>query len=359
MPAYRVPTLAGDEVRGLRFRAQGLRPGDAGVTVRQVVARLGGVQAQAPRSATLAIRPRSRGLTASHVDHAKEVERSIVATWCFRGTLHWVSSQDVGWMVALLGPRIIGASQRRMTELGLDEERIKRSLRLIRSILATRGPLTRAEIATHLVAHGVKIDPKSQAVYHLIRRAGLEGILCVGPSRNGKDAYVLLDDWIGSTRRLEERAALAELARRYLDGYGPASVRDFIAWSGLSASQARTAWNLLAGELVEFRVSAISTWMLKRRASLVRRRRRSKPTVRLLAAFDPYLLGYESRDLAVPPLYARRVHPGGGVLAATAITDGLAVGTWRLEKERQRGTIVVDPFEKPSAEVTVGLRAEA
>ncbi len=99
--------------------------------------------------------------------------------------------------------------------------------------------------------------------------------------------------------------------------------------------------------------------MLKRRASLVSRRRKSKPTVRLLSAFDPYLLGYESRDLAVPPLSARRVHPGGGVLYATAIADGLAVGTWRLEKAPQRATIVVDAFEKLSAEVTVGLRAEA
>ncbi len=173
MHAHRVRTLAGDDVRGLRFRAQGLHPEDAAATVQQVVARLGGVQAQDPRSAALAVRPRSRGLTALHVDHAKEVERSIVATWCFRGTLHWVSSQDVGWMVALLGPRIIGASQRRMTELGLDEDKIERSLRLIRSTLATRGPLTRAEIAAQLVAHGVKIDPKSQATSSAAR--GLKG----------------------------------------------------------------------------------------------------------------------------------------------------------------------------------------
>jgi hypothetical protein len=60
---------------------------------------------------------------------------------------------------------------------------------------------------------------------------------------------VLLDGWLPGGRRLDREEALAELARRYLAGHGPAGVADLLTWSGLPAADGRTAFELIAGEI--------------------------------------------------------------------------------------------------------------
>src|SRR5207248_10379057 len=100
-----------------------------------------------------------------------------------------------------------------------------------RTILPKTGPLTRYGSADQLRNWDVVRDAKTQAAIHLIALAGLMGVVCLGPDRNGASTYVLLDDWVAKARTPARETALAELARRYFAGFRPATVDDQCDWS--------------------------------------------------------------------------------------------------------------------------------
>src|SRR5262249_8414936 len=150
--------------------------------------------------------------------------------------------------VALLGPIFSAKDKRRRLQLGVTEEKSAAGLKAIRAILGDGKPMTRHELLDKLIEHGVDIEPKGQALIHLIAQAALEGIICLGPDRKGgKSTYVLLDKWVAAQSELDNETALSELARRYLTGYGPADVKDFAAWSGLPLTEAKKGWRQLQG----------------------------------------------------------------------------------------------------------------
>ncbi len=351
-------TLSPDQIRFLRLRAQRLVPAGtkASVGVAQLLRDVCGVQAQEPSAAVLAVWARSGGLVASQVEHAQVGERSVVRTWCMRGTLHLLAAEDLSWLLPLLGPVFVRKSRRRYAELGLTEEIFAEATRAIQRTLGNAGPLTRAELARQLAEEGVPTE--GQAAYHLLRHAGLEGLVCFGPDRAGEPTYVLLEDWVEVCGGMEVDAARAELARRYLAAYGPASPEDFASWSGLSVSEARAGFETVLDELMEVDMDGSTAWNPKSRAVWLDEPRRGEVVVRLLPGFDPYLLGYRNRDLTVPGRYAKRIHPGGGVLRPTLLVDGQAAGTWK-QKRRGVGLVVtVEPFESLGRKVIHALEDE-
>ncbi|MCI0399628.1 MAG: winged helix DNA-binding domain-containing protein, partial [Chloroflexi bacterium] len=353
-------SLSLDQARLLRLRAQRLPPDrqPAGTKAAAVVKGLGGVQAQEAPAAALAIRARCAGLTAGDVETARQQERSLVYTWLMRGTLHLVATEDLGWLLPLLGP-LFTRQSRRQLELGLDEATRARGIRALRRLLAARGPLTRAELTEALAGEGVRLE--GQAVYHLIHQAALAGIVCRGPERDGEPAYVLVEEWLGSLGpALPPEQAAAELARRYLAGYGPARPEDLATWSGLSPGQARGAWQQIAAELLEVEIAGQPAWMLQEHVAWLELPA-GAPAVSLLPGYDAYLLGYHGRELAIAPEYARRLHPGGGLLRPAVLVNGVVVGTWKSKRKRKRKRleIEVEPFEPLGPAVQAELQAEA
>jgi hypothetical protein len=307
-----------DETRLRRARAQHLLAKRL-VDPLEVVRATAGVQAQDSVAAALSIRVRTRGLTREDVDRALYEERSIVRLWAMRGTLHLVPSEDAAWLVELLGPLGIPGSLRRLGQLGVPERDVPRAIELIRHTLAECGPLTRAELMEPLGRAGITTD--GQAAAHLPGLAALRGLVCNGPPRGGKPTYVLRDDWLGAgVPRLDRDAAVAELARRYLRAFAPAEPEDFASWSGLRLRDARAGWREAGGGRAP--------------------RPPEPPIVRLLPAFDTYLLGYRTRALTVAGAHARKVWPGGGIVRPTVVENGRAVGTWR----RSGTEVEVEPF---------------
>jgi hypothetical protein len=306
--------VTAEELLMARMRAQRLdeRARDATDLVRAI----GGVQAQEPNAAALSVRARVEGLTRAALERALYEERSIVRTWAMRGTIHLVASDDARWLHELLAPIAMPAQLRALDKLGVPVDDRPRAVDLIRGALAG-GPLTRAELCEELERAG--IDTSGQKAAHLPRLAALEGHVCFGPRRGSKDTYALVDDWLprAPRRSLDRDEALAELARRYAGAYGPADERDFAAWSGLTLRDARRGWELGA---VDGGAGGASP--------------PEPPVVRLLPAFDTYLLGYRERSLAVPAEHARRVWPGGGIIRPAVVANGRALGTWRVARRR-------------------------
>ncbi|HML24298.1 MAG TPA: winged helix DNA-binding domain-containing protein [Aggregatilinea sp.] len=351
-----MPELSIEQVRRLRMRAQRLVPDPSSPSaVASLVHDLGGIQSQDLPAATLAVRPRTHGLTAADVRQAREDAHTIALTWWVRGTLHLVTAQDVARLLPLLGPRFIRASQRRYKQLDLTPGALARGTGLLLDALHARGPLTRAEAAALLKPEGIPVE--GQAIVHLTAWAAMNGRLCFGPLRDGKPTYAALDGWIAPETPLDPDAALDELAGRYIRVYGPATAEDFASWSGLSMSQARAAFERLEPSLVEVMVGDERLWMPERFAAWLDAPQQ-KPVVRLLPAYENYLLGYRRRDWALPDAGKRQVHPGGGVIRACVIVDGLAVGTWRIERKKT-AAVIVTPFAALDDGARVGLEAEA
>ena len=310
-----------------RLAANGLEPRLRGGPVA-VARRLAGVQAQDAAAARLAIRARTEGLTAADVD----ADPGLVRTWAWRGTLHLLAREDVPWVLALVAERANRSVAARRRALGLDDAIYARARAVLVERLAS-GPATRAELRDALAAGGV--DASGQRLPHLVRRAALEGLL-----------HHPLDGTFAALELPEppppREQALAELGRRHAAGYGPATAADLAAFSGLAAADARAAW---AGAKPRGEACAPCAGATPRGGG-------AQGAVRLLGSFDPYLLGYRGREHAVPPEHARRVWPGGGWLHPVVLVDGMAAGTWRLD----RGELRVEAF---GAIPRDGLDAEA
>jgi hypothetical protein len=305
------------DLRRARAAAQLLhRP--PGVGLHDAVRRLLAVQAQDLRSARLALRARAAGLSAADVDAALD-EGSLLVGWLNRGTLQLVAADDYAWLHALTAPGRFAANARRLHQEGVAPDHADRAVAVIERALADEGPLTRSELAERVAARSIRTE--GQAMPHLLMLTALRGIAVLGPLRGDTQAFALARDWLGAPSKPPDRdAALRELARRYLAAHAPADAADLAAWAGLPLRDARAGLRATAAEPARSGARAIPA--------------------RLLSAFDPYLLGWKDRSFAVPAEHAKRVHPGGGMLRATATVDGVAVGTWTLP----RGEVALDLF---------------
>ena len=290
-------------------------PRDPADVVRHLLA----VQAQDARAWPLALR--ARGVPAAGDSPDLGAREDLVIAWLLRGTLHLVAATDRGWLLALTGHLATRHSARRLAELAVDPADTAVVLRALDD-----GPRTRPEVAAALDAAGVRAD--GQRTPHLLALASARGELVLG-----------LD---GRYRRAappspvpDRDAALAELARRYLRGHGPADARDLGAWSGLPLRDARAGLTTIAGELADAGDGLVAL------ADAPSAPGRPLPEI-LLPAFDPYLVGWRDRGFAVAPEHARTVHPGGGIIRATIVADGRVTGTWR----RDRGRVVREPFAR-------------
>jgi hypothetical protein len=316
-----------------------------------------GVQAQSMSAARLAIRVRSQGMTSVDVDAAVAQQRSVVRTWLMRGTLHLVASEDVRWLVALLGSLIDAREERRRAQLDLDAALCARGVAAMRRALAG-GPMTRHQLRERLIARGLPIAATGQAMIHLIAHAAHRAVICYGPPHGRTDTYVLMDDWVPQAAVPRGDAALAELARRYLAGYGPAGVQDLASWSGVSMGWARAGMAAIESELSEVGGSSGTLWTLRRLQSTggpPPRRRRAE--VRLLPSWDTYTLGYRSRDSMLDPQFSSRFQ-GGGILYPSLCVDGQLEGIWRLDARRRELAVEIQPFESVQASLAGGIDQE-
>jgi Winged helix DNA-binding domain len=308
-----------------------------------VVERLLAVQGQDPRGARLAIRSRSTGLSAADVDRALTEDRSLLITWVNRGTLHLVRSEDYPWLHALTAPPLSTGNARRLGEEGVTPGAADRGVAVIERALVEEGPLTRAELKERIDAAGVRTE--RQALVHILMLSSLRGLTVRGPMIGREHAYVLVRDWLGEPRAVDRDVALAELARRYLAGHGPADDRDLAKWAGLPLRDVRAGLEAIAPELVE-RDGLVD--LAARPAAAA-----ELPPPRLLGSFDPVLLGWRSRG---PLLGAHKVViTVNGLFRPFALVRGRAVATWSLRGKE----VELAPFGPLARKDAAALEADA
>ncbi|TFC22709.1 winged helix DNA-binding domain-containing protein [Cryobacterium glucosi] len=359
-----MPTRASrSDVLRLRLVSHGLSApaGEAGGPdgPLAVVERMLAVQAQDLPAASWALGVRSPGTVAADVLSALDAG-SIVRSYPMRGTLHLVPATDVRWMLDLTAARVLASMATRQRQLGLDDTIIAAAAEAATGLLSGGRRLSRTPFLAGLRSAG--INPDGQRGYHLIAALALAGLVVWGPNQDGQPALALLDEWAPAQRRLDRSEGLAEFLVRYLDGHGPATLRDFAAWTQLTVADARVALAEAGDRLEELEVDG-ETLLLP--AATERGTLGSRPAQRTpvlaLPGFDEYLLGYRDRSYVVDDADFPRVVPGlNGIFLPLIVADGRVIGTWRKETTRTRAagpTVAVEaaPFGTLTARRTTGF----
>jgi hypothetical protein len=308
-----------------------------------VAERLLAIQGQDPRGARLAIRARTTGLSAADVDRALTEDRSLLITWLNRGTLHLVRSEDYPWLQELTTPPLLTGNARRLAQENVTPDAAERGVATIARSLADEGPLTRVQLRERIDMTGVRTE--GQALVHLLMLACLRGIAVRGPMIAGQHAYVLAHDWLGKPTSVDRNRALAELARRYLAGHGPANDRDLAKWSGLPLRDVRTGLSAIASELHEREDGLLEIAGRSAPAEL--------PPPHLLGPFDPVLLGWRTREWLLDSHKA--VITVNGLFRPFALIDARAVATWSMPA----GKVVLAPFGRLTRKSASALEADA
>jgi len=325
----------------LRLAAQHI-VGPGGTAVADVVGRLTAMQAQDYPGVVTSIALRVAGGTRARVEAAFDAAE-IVTSWPLRGTLHVVVAEDLPWLLRLAAPRMVAGAAGRRARLDLDDAALDRAREVAVGALAGGRVLRRDDLMARWDAAG--LSTAGQRGYHMLWHLAQTGTVCLGPVVNGRQALVLVDEWIRTPRHLDRDEALCELALRYFRGHGPATAKDFARWAHLLAADV-TAGLAVARPLLDRAVVDGVEYLLDpgtpERLDACREQARG---VVLLPGFDEFILGYRDRGAVLAAEHVARIVPGGnGVFRPTVVSDGQVIGTWRHTGRGARRGVEATPF---------------
>lgn len=299
-----------------------------------VVAWFGAMQGQeyGPAKWALAVRL-PPGATDAAIDRAVNQGR-ILRTHVLRPTWHFVRPADIRWMLELTAPHVHRAMSSYRRQLGLDADTMVRAAAIFERALRDGQLLTRAELGMQLERAG--LPAKSAQLAHLAMYAELEGVICSGPRRGKQFTYALLADRAPQARRLPRDHAAAELARRFLRSHGPATIRDFVWWSGLKTADAQRAFEMIRAKSAH--VDGLTYWTGGGRVPGAKRE-----GIHLLPVYDEYLVAYRDR-LAVP-------HAAYSIenFWHALVIDGQLAGTWKTVLSAERVLLGVSMLRRLTA----------
>jgi len=321
------------------------------VTPLEAVERLVAVQAQWPRPPFLGLWSRVEGFRRQDLA-ALLMTHKVVRATLLRGTLHLCTAADFAAFRPAIQPVLDAGTQIILKDRakGLD---IPKLVAQARTVLA-QDPCTFEVLRDHFVRANPKLDER--AMGYAVRMAlPLVQVPTAGDAWSfpANACFALADKWIGK-KIAAEPAAPDALVLRYLAAYGPSSVADVQAWSGLP--RLRDTLEKLRPKLRVFRDEG--------RRELFDLPDAPRPQgdvpapVRLVADYDN-VIGTRADERFVAKAHRPRVFLSALRLAATVLVDGLVAGTWKLERKKDVATLTVDAFAPFAPRVKKDVIAEA
>jgi len=310
-------------------------------TPEKIVAHLGGMQGQDLPGVKWSIGLRLPNAVETDINAAFDAG-NIIRTWPMRGTLHVVAAVDVRWMLSLTSPKNLSGSQKRRDALELDDKTLARCHQVFTKTLQGGKQKNRDEMYAALESAGISVE--GQRGYHILWNAALHGLICLASTEGKEQNYALLDEWVKPVKAKTRDEALVELAWRYFSSRSPATIKYFIWWSGLSATEARAGFEDIKSRLVSETVGKIIYWMLPDIALP-----KDKASAFALPGFDEYVLGYQDRSAVLEPQHAEKICPGSnGMFISSIVIDGQVVGTWKRTVKKKAIAVTAIPFGKLS-----------
>jgi len=289
----------------------------------EVVSWMGAMQAQDYRMMRWAVGMRTKRPSAKAF--ARDYDSGkIIRTHLLRTTWQLVAAEDYAWMLSLCRRKALGGLRGWMHANGVDispEEEAWIS-GIFADVVSGRNDVLKEDLARALAERDIRMDDHRLS-YH-IRLAELSGLLCSGVLHPQKRTLALTAERIPSFAPLPREEALALLARKYFRSHSPATLQDFVWWSGLNISDCRKAIGSLGKELDTVRWKGETYYI--HCDSRTRGFRQGR--VHLLPAYDEYLIGYKSRHIVLHPDHRHHAHDNSGTFWNVMLQDGRVVGNW-------------------------------
>ncbi len=321
-------------------------------TPAEVVAWLGAVQAQEYALAQWAIALRMQQASAASIEAACDAG-AILRTHVLRPTWHFVTPEDIRWLLELTAPRVHSLNATMYRKLELDPPLLQRCGELIAAALAGGKHLTRAEIGTLLSDHGVDTSSGMRLGY-ITHFAELEGLICSGARSGKQHTYALLSERAPQARQLPRDAALAELTRRFFSSHGPATVKDFARWSGLTLSDGKAGLAMLAGQLEQLKIDGETYW----RAAAPAPHATAPASGYLLPIYDEYTNGYKQPSAICDQNMYDQLLSARFFSAAFVYRDEI-IGMWRRTFDKGHVVIELEPLRPFTSAEQAAFRAAA
>ena len=289
----------------------------------EVVDWFGFMQAQEKSMVPWAVAMRTRRPSLAAYRQAYD-QGQLIRTHLFRCTWQLTTAQDLRWMVQLCADSSRRAARGYLKQTGgaISEDEEKRANDLIARVLQGHGSVTGKELKALLTERGLTDDAHTMSVY--LRFAEYDGIICSGKYHPSQNTYALLDERIPAQPAVTRDEALAMLARKYFRSHAPATLDDFVWWTGLSRGDCRAGIESIKSELTEEHYRGVTYYL---HADSRTRGCRSKMI--LLPSFDEYLIGYKSRHHVLADEHRSNAHTNNGIFYPVILDGGHVVGNWR------------------------------
>lgn len=297
---------------------------------KELVSWMGAMQAQNYSMVKWAVGMRLKSATIQAVERALN-DGEILRTHVMRPTWHLVTVEDIRWMLKLSADRVIAAndSYAKGRDLDISEKLYAKSNHLLEKILYKNKRLTKQELLVLFNNSGIPAD--TNRMNRFMVRAEQIGIVCGGADKGGKHTYVLLEECVPPMPEITKDEALARLAIGYFRSHAPATLQDFIWWSGLSVAEAKQAVYLIESELIAEQWKE-QNWYIHRSS---RTRGSETNCLHLLPPYDEYLLGYKDRTDVLPKEHYAKAFTNNGLFYPVVLHEGQVIGNWNKGPQKK------------------------
>ena len=317
-------------------------------TPAEIVQYMGAVQAQDYAGAKWAVGMRLQKSKDAAIDKAL-ADGSIIRTHVLRPTWHFVTPADARWMIELTAPRINILAAGRHRQLKLDSNTLKQSNDVLARALEGKKQLTRLELQDALNRAG--INTGEERLIHILMQAELDKVICSGGRQGKQFTYALFDDRVPQGNNFTHDEAVAELVKRYFMSRGPATLRDFTWWSGLTVADAKNGLEASKDELVSIDVDGLTHWMSKHQPEI----NGKAPIAHLLPAYDEFAVAYGDRTALINPKYL--IQAKHVIFAPSIVVNDQVVGTWKRTIKKNEAEVILEPFGKLNKAQTAAVDA--
>lgn len=310
-------------------------------------------------AAVLALWARSANFVRQEFHSALWEKRVLVKTSAMRQTMHVLPSDEYHIYKTAIRRGRLRALMRVMARIGITQKEVDdMNARLLK--LLDSDPVPQLELAEKIRPRvGKKIQLWMKLSSSAFRPAIVEGLVCFGPQRGSQATLVRLDRWLPPFPHISEQDAQRIILQKFLRAYGPAGLRDFCKWSGISVQEAKPVWDSLRDSFCEVTIEGAKAFILPEDLAELQAARLTRPVVRLLPVFDPYMLAHADKDHLVHPRFYKRVYRNQGWLSPVILVNGRVAGIWSREQKGKKSSVTIELFEKQPKAIMKEIEAES
>ncbi len=321
--------LVNQQIAGTKFKK-----------VKDVVKWMCAIQAQDYAMAKWAIGARLPGSSEKLVESAID-KGKIIRTHLLRPTWHFVSSDDIYWMLELTAHKIKTSMSSRHKELELNRAVFKKSNKIFERVLSGGNHLSREELKAEL--ERAKISTGGNRLSHILANAELDGLICSGVEKRNKHTYALLAERVSKEKTFTRDEALAKLAKRYFESHCPATLKDYSWWSGLSLTEASRSLEMVKSDFIRETIGGQTYWLIDSFSVP----RIEKDSTYLLPAFDEFIISYKDRTAALPFKENNKSVFNNGMFKPVILFKGRVIGIWKRTIRGENVILETEFFNLP------------